>query len=153
MAFCRHRSLPPGLAPSPAAPRTLAGILVAGAVVAGLTITNPGPAEFEAFAAERLTEVITEELCSDDGLPMMMRLIIPDCPGLVGAQHAVLGRLARQHTRRRNLMVMSVYMTDLGGQQVLPGWRLPRYSAVTLAAAGRFLLVHSEETDPGAIGP
>jgi hypothetical protein len=119
----------------------------------GLHITNPEPADFEQFAAERLTALITEELCGEDGLPMVMRLVIRDCPELVKSQSALLGRLARQHTQRRNLGVMSIYFTDLGGQQVLPDWRLPRYSAVTLAAAGRFLLIHSEEADPGEISP
>jgi hypothetical protein len=129
-----------------AATRSLVLLLLGGSATIGLVSTNPGPAEFEEFAAERLTRLVSDELCSEDGMPMLMRLVIRDCPELVHSQRRVLGRLAAEHTRRRNFGLFSLYSTDLGGQQLLPDWRLPRYDAVTLAAAGRFLLLHADET-------
>jgi hypothetical protein len=120
--------------------------LAAGAAGLGLVITNPDPAAFEDYAAERITALISEELCSQDGLPTMVRLVIRDCHGLVHSQRKVLGRIARQQSRRRNFGLFSIYTTEMGGQQVLPSWRLPRYSAVTLAAAGRFLVIRTGES-------
>ena len=35
----------------------------------------------------------------------------------------------------------------------MPNWRLPRYGATTLAAAGRFLILKSEQTDAGEVSP
>jgi hypothetical protein len=137
-----------GLPASTVATRSLVLLLLGGAAGIGLVSTNPGPAEFEEFAAERLTRLVSDELCSERGMPMLMRLVIRDCPELVRSQRRVLGRLAVEHSRRRNFGLFSIYRTDLGGQRLLPDWSLPRYDAVTLAAAGRFLLLHADETAP-----
>jgi hypothetical protein len=131
--------------PAPSLPQRLGFvlvILVAGAV--GLASTNPGPDAFEEFAGDQLTRLLTEELCEPDGLPMVLRLVIRDCPGLVRSQRHTLGRLALEHTRRRNLGVASLYRTDLGGQELVGSFRLPHYRAITLAAAGRFVLLRTE---------
>ncbi len=124
--------------------------LVAGGLV-GLGATNPDGQAFESFAAERLTALLIEELCSTDGLPMLARLVIHDCPGLVTSQRGVLGRLALGHTQRRNLGVMSVYHTELGGQSLLGVVEVPRYSATTLGVAGRFVILSSGEGGSGEI--
>ena len=139
------------MAPTSAAKRTLLALVLGGGAGIGLFTTNPGPAEFEGFAADQLTRVLTEELCKEDGLPMMARLVIQDCPGLVASQHGVLGRLAGVHTRRRNLGLLSLYSTEMGGQKILLDWRLPRYSALTLAAAGKFVLLRASESSPSEL--
>jgi hypothetical protein len=59
-----------------------------------LAATNPGPEAFAEFAGERLSREIAAEVCRPEGLPMMLRLVIRDCPGLVQAQKTTLGRLA-----------------------------------------------------------
>ncbi len=117
---------------------------MAGALV-GLAATNPNGQAFEAFAAERLTALLSEELCGTNGLPMLARLMIRDCPGLVASQRDALGRLALAHTRRRNLVLLSLYRTELQGQALLGLLQVPDYSALTLGMAGRFLILHSEE--------
>jgi len=137
------------LSASGSGPLILLALALAGGG-AGLAFTNPDLHAFEEFAAAKLSDLITEELCTEQGLPMMLRLVIRDCPGLIATQRPVLGRIAAEHTRRRNFALFSLYATDLGGQQLLPSLRLPRYSAVTLAAAGRFVLLHTEERDPDA---
>jgi hypothetical protein len=133
------------LSASSRAKRTLLALALGGGAGLGLVATNPGPAEFESFAADQLIRLISDELCREDGLPMMARLVVRDCPALVASQRAVLGRLASLHTRRRNLGLISLYRTELGGQNLLPNWRLPRYHALTLAAAGRFVLLRAGE--------
>lgn len=122
--------------------------LLLGALGAGLVLTNPGPAAFEEFAAERLAALLREELCRQDGLPLMLRLVVQDCPAMVESQRVVLGRLAALQTRRRNLGLFSLYSTNLGGQRVLPRWRLPHYEALTLAVAGRFVVLRASENSP-----
>ncbi len=120
-------------------------------VLVGLGVTNPDRQAFEGFAAERLTEILSHELCGEAGLPMLARLMIHDCPGLVASQRGALGRIALAHTRRRNLGLMSLYQTELGGQSLFGLLSLPRYSATTLAVAGRFVILESEATPPAEI--
>ena len=125
-------------------PRALLTMVVLGGAGAGLAATNPGPEAFAEFAGERLSREIAAEVCRPEGLPMLLRLVIRDCPGLVQAQKATLGRLALDHSRRTNLGLLSFYRTDLGGQS-LGRWRLPHVEALTLAVAGRFVLVRAQE--------
>jgi len=123
-------------------PGLLMGALAATVAAAGLVITNPGPAAFEDFAADRLVDQLTRDLCDEGGLPMLMRVVVPDCPGLVRSQRTPLGAWARQGTIRRNFGLFSLYTTNLGGQQ-LAQWQIPRYKATTLAAAGRFVVIRT----------
>lgn len=126
--------------------------LAAGGLALGLGVTNPGPEAFSDFAGERLSGLIREELCRADGLPLMLQLVIEDCPALVEAQRPLLGRLALQHSRRRNLILFSLYSTGLGGQRLGSIWRLPRYEALTVAVAGQFLVLRSSEIGGAADG-
>jgi hypothetical protein len=125
------------------ASRSLLGVSLALVAGLGLLLTNPGEEEFEHFAAAQLTMAAVSELCEEAALPAMARLVLRDCPGLVQSQRGLLGKLALAATRRRNFGLFSVYRTELGGQRVLANWSIPRYSTLTLAAAGRFLLLSS----------
>ena len=123
-------------------PALVMGALAASVAAAGLVLTNPGPAAFEDFAADRLVDLLTRDLCDGGGLPMLMRVVVHDCPGLVRSQRTPLGAWARQGTIRRNFGLFSLYTTNLGGQQ-LAQWQIPRYRATTLAAAGRFVVIRT----------
>ena len=123
-------------------PALVLGALAASTVVGGLVLTNPGPEAFEDFAADQLVQLLTQDLCSDGGLPMLMRVVVRDCPGLVRSQRTPRGAWARQGTRRRNFGLFSLYSTNLGGQQ-LAQWQVPRYKATTFAAAGRFVVLRT----------
>jgi hypothetical protein len=129
--------------PSPPHARLLPWLLPAAGAAAALIATNPGPAEFEAFAGEHLVELISRELCSPGGLPLAAHLLVRDCPELIHSQRDLLGRLAAQATQRTNVGLFSVYVTEIGGQEVLPGLRIPRLRAVTLAGAGQLSLLQS----------
>lgn len=131
--------------------RSLAVAVMAGGLTAGLVGTNPGPAAFADFGGGQLTAMLTKELCQNDGLTGMLRLLIRQCPELVRSQRHVLGRLVQAHTKRRNLGLFSIYHTELDLASLLPGLRqvpdlrLPRYEATTLAGAGQFLLLQAQE--------
>ncbi len=133
----------PGRLPSPSLKPWLVGLAVAALGVTGLVATNPDPEAFEHFAGDRLAAMVTEELCNEKGLPMMIRLVITDCPGLVMAQRGVFGQLARSQSRRFNFGIGSLYSTEIGGQRLLPRWRLPRYAVSTLGVAGHFWVLEA----------
>jgi hypothetical protein len=124
-------------------------VLLATLAAAGLGVSNPSPAAFERFAARHLVDELDRQLCAGDALPPLVRLALPNCSELVQAQSEVLGALVSQQSRRWNLGLLSVYRTDLGGQQVLI-WQLPRFRATVLGVAGRFLIVQAslDDADP-----
>jgi hypothetical protein len=126
----------------PTLPLLALAALVGGTL--GLAVTNPDRQAFEGFAAERLSTLLREELCGNDGLPLLARLLIRDCPGLVASQSSALGRIALAHTQRRNLGLLSLYRTELGGQSLFGVLAVPRYSATTLGVAGHFVILQSE---------
>ena len=125
--------------------RTAVALLGVAALGAGLAVTNPGPRQFEEYAGEELARLLSDELCAEDGLPLLARILIRDCEGLIASQRLALGRLALRQTRRINLGLCSIYRTELGGEEIVPGWRLPRYSATTLAGAGQFVILQTDE--------
>jgi len=122
----------------------LVALLMGGALV----VTNPDEQDFEAFAADRLTLLVDQELCRQGGLPMVAQLLIQNCSELVDGQRAVLGRLALAGSRRTNAGLFSLYSTQLGGQTLLPGLTLPRYRVITLGLAGQLVILKAS-TDEG----
>jgi hypothetical protein len=76
----------------------------------------------------------------------MVRLALPNCSELVQAQNVALAALVSRQTRRWNLGLLSVYRSDLGGQQVLI-WQLPRFRATVIGVAGQFLVLQATLND------
>ncbi|MEB3348506.1 MAG: DUF4359 domain-containing protein [Cyanobacteriota bacterium] len=125
------------------------GVATVAGFSAGLVATNPNPQDFERFAAQRLTAEVSDKICNQEALPMVLQSLVGDCTLLVRSQGPVLGRLARDHSQRWNLGLLSLYTTEVGGQELPGGWRLPRYRASTLAVAGQFLLLETAEVQAG----
>lgn len=115
----------------------------AAGMLAGLAITNPTPSEFEAFAGDQLSTLASRELCRGDQLALFTQLVIANCHQLVHDQRSLLGQLARQQSQRLNLGLISLYNTEVGGQQVFPHWRVPLYGISTLGVAGQFVVLNS----------
>ena len=128
----------PGRSDHFAGPPWAFGLMLA--ALAGLAITNPSAADFQAYAAERLVDEISEEVCAEGGLPVLMRLAIQNCQELVLDQRAPLAALVAGHTRRHNLGVLSLYRSDVGGQTLLR-WRVPRFRSTVVGVAGQFVLI------------
>ena len=123
-------------------------IALAIALGGGLVISNPSPADLESFASERLVEEISDELCSRDGLPVVLRLALNNCHGLVHDQRQAVGRLVREQAKRQNFGLFSLYRAEIGGQSLL-NWQVPRFHATVLGIAGTFVLVESgQEINP-----
>lgn len=130
----------PGRSDPAARASWIAALAGAGLAAAGLVLSNPSPADFQAFAAERLVEEIGEELCGQDGLPLLLRMAVANCPQVVRDQQGALASVVASHTKRLNLGLFSLYRSAVGGQTVL-GWRLPRLRSTVLGIAGQFVLV------------
>lgn len=141
----------PGRSDARPSPPWGVGLILLALAGVGLALTNPSAADFQAFAAERLVDEISEEVCGEGGLPVLMRMAIQNCQGLVLAQRAPLGALVAGHTRRHNLGVLSLFRSDVGGQTLLL-WRVPRFRSTVVGVAGQFVLIRattdSSTTDP-----
>lgn len=124
------------------------GVAIAG--VLSLVLSNPSLEEYEAHAGDQLVSLGTKELCDEPTLPMMLRLWIRNCPELMASQRDALAALAGQFTSRRNLVVASLYSTRMGGQELLPGLRLPGLDVLTLGVAGRFVILRTEASSGAA---
>ncbi len=117
-------------------------------LVTGLALSNPGPEEFEAFAAEQLVDVLETEVCRGEVLPALVRMALSDCPQLVQTQRRAIGAFVGDHTRRLDLGVLSLYRSEIGGDTVL-GWPVPRFHATVLAGAEQFLILKAGLRDAG----
>ena len=124
-------------------------MVVAGSCAA-LFVTNPTREDYRDFAGETLVKLATKEICERQILPMVLQLWISDCPRLIADQEQALSLLADQFSRRWNLGLASVYVTSVGGQNLLPSLRLPRYSVTSLGLAGQFLVLNSH-SDAGKL--
>ena len=105
--------------------------------------SNPGPTDFEDFAGDHLVDLIAQEVCQGTELPLVVHLLVRDCPGMIHSQRGVLGRLAAQETTRYNAGLFSLYVSELGGQELLGRLPIPRYRAFTLAGAGQLMVIQS----------
>lgn len=120
----------------------MAGVSLTAVAAVGLGLTNPPPAAFERFAAAHLVDELERQVCKGDVLPPLVRLALSNCEELVQAQNEAIGALLSRQTRRWNLAVLSVYRTEVGGQQVLL-WQVPRFRATVLGIAGQFLVLQA----------
>ena len=121
------------------------GVAIAG--VLSLVLSNPSFDDYESHAGDQLVTLGTKELCDEPTLPMVVRLWIRNCPELIASQREALATLAGQFTTRRNLVVASLYSTRMGGQELLPGLRLPGFDVLTLGLAGRFVILRTDASD------
>ena len=119
-------------------------VLVVAGSSAALFMTNPTRDDYQVFAGDTLVKLATKEVCERQALPMVLQLWISDCPRLIADQEPALALLADQFTRRWNLGIASVYVTTVGGQNLLPALRLPRYSVTSLGLAGQFVVLNAD---------
>ena len=121
-----------------------AAVLVVAGSSAALFVTNPTRDDYQDFAGDTLVKLATKEVCERQALPMVLQLWISDCPRLIADQEPALALLADQLTRRWNLGIASIYVTTVGGQNLLPALRLPRYSVTSLGLAGQFVVLNAD---------
>ena len=77
-------------------------LLLLPAAGALLFVSNPGPKDFADFAGRELSERGIQEFCRDGVLPLVVNLLVENCPSLFRDQREALGDLALQLSQRRN---------------------------------------------------
>ena len=80
-------------------------------------------------------------------LPLVVNLLVENCPRLFRSQREALGDLALQLSQRRNFGLFSFYTTTVGTSGLLAKLSVPSYSLETLAVAGQFIVLRAEAID------
>ena len=132
----------------PLAARPPIPLLIAlGAAGGLLAFTNPGPADFREFAGAELADRGAREFCRPGGMPMLLQMVVENCPALIRSQRQPLGLLAAKLSQRHNFGLFSLYTTRLAGGALIPQLSLPGYQLDTLAIAGQFFVLKAERSD------
>ena len=132
----------------PLAARPPIPLLIAlGAAGGLLAFTNPGPADFREFAGAELADRGAREFCRPGGMPMLLQMVVENCPALIRSQRQPLGVLAAQLSQRHNFGLLSLYTTRVTGGALIPQLALPSYELDTLAIAGQFFVLKAERSD------
>ena len=102
---------------------------------------------YEEHAGTMLVELASAEFCDQGQMPMLLQLVLRDCPGLIASQEQTLSALAGRFSTRWNFGLGSVYHLSMGGQQLLPGLQLPTVDVLTLGFAGQFVPLRVSTSD------
>ncbi len=115
-----------------------AGFALTGVAIV-MALTNPSQKAYEEYAMEELATYLKEEICPQ--APRLMgNFLQQQCKLLVDSGRPQIEEVIAQKTQRQNLILFSVYHTDL---DVHPS--LPSYKFETVGVMGSFYIYMYEE--------
>ena len=130
----------------------LIGMAIAGVGVA-MAVTNPAPADYEAYATQQLSTYLQDNVCTGNapgflGQVLQERFMQEQCSALVGNNQDQLRQLIAEGTVRQNYLVLSLYTTNLSANQLLPSGlsigQLPSYKFETVGLFNRFVTYQAD---------
>ncbi|ELS03947.1 hypothetical protein Xen7305DRAFT_00036710 [Xenococcus sp. PCC 7305] len=110
------------------------GLIFSGSI---LTITNPGPGNYEQYASEQLNTYLKQDVC-----PEIDQKLSKPCSILVDFARPQLNMAIADQTQRRNFLLFSIYQTELS----IPS-TLPDYYFETLGIFDKFYTYCAESSD------
>lgn len=111
---------------------------IAGLGVA-MAVTNPSQPAYEEYAAQRLTEYLKKDVCTQ--VPKAFeRLVQRKCSALVDSNHSQIQQIIAETTQRQNFIFFSVYRTDLSLNRFVPA-----YHFETIGVFQKFYTVAAEK--------
>jgi Domain of unknown function (DUF4359) len=115
--------------------RLWAGLAIASVTGLGLAMaaTNPSQAAYEAFATQRLSTYLDQDVCSDAPSVLGLR---KECRSLVQSHQTEIRHFVATNTHQQNFIFFSVYTTDLS-----VGSFIPSYQVETVGVFQRFHIV------------
>ncbi|MBE9049797.1 DUF4359 domain-containing protein [Nostocales cyanobacterium LEGE 11386] len=113
----------------------------AGLATLGVTMakTNPSQAEYEEYAAQRLTEYLKKDVCKKT-TSFWENLIHSKCEQLVDTANPHMREILALTTQKQDFMIFSIYSTDLK----LSSW-IPAYRFETVGAFNNFYTYTAEQ--------
>lgn len=85
------------------------------AVFLAAMVTNPNQAAYDEFATQTLAEYLDQEFCdAGKGMPEILASLLSNgCKFLVESKQPEIKQYLSDHTRRQNLIFLSLYTTEL----------------------------------------
>ncbi|MEO1211594.1 MAG: DUF4359 domain-containing protein [Cyanobacteria bacterium J06638_20] len=124
---------------------TLGLVLVLGGVAIAMAVTNPKQDRYNAYATDQLINYLKDTFCDD--LPSLLGSELEEsCLELVDESQPRIAEIISENTQHRNLVVLSLYTTQLQPAELLPEDvraffptnLLPTYEVETVGAFQRF---------------
>ncbi len=98
-------------------------------VLGGLMIkTNPSQAEYEEYAAKRLTEYFKKNVCNKTP-SFLENLIQVNCDRLVDEANPQMREIIKATTQRQDFLFVSVYRTDFEFNSWIPSYKFETVGA------------------------
>jgi len=113
----------------------IAGAVVASSISAVLMLTNPNDEAYEEFAAEQVASYATTKVCAK--VPI---LLVGRCEALIKSNQQQIQQLISSKTTRINLLLLSIYVTDLSFSPDLPAYKFR-----TIGVFRTFFIIQAEE--------
>jgi hypothetical protein len=113
----------------------IAGMAVLAGLAGILALTNPSEAAYEHFATQQLSAYADKKLCAKAPFGLAS-----ECQRLLQQNQAQIQQLVANKTTRINLLLLSIYVTDLSISSYLPA-----YEFKTIGIAGQFHIYQAEE--------
>lgn len=118
----------------------LGGLALVGLGTA-MAVTNPNQEAYDEYAVEQLSTYLKEEACSQaPKLPQVEEFLLRQCKSLVDTARPQIKQILSQKTQRQNLVLFSIYRTDLN---ISPA--LPAYHFETVGVFQKFYIYQVEE--------
>lgn len=100
---------------------TLIGAVVLGGMAVVMAVTNPSQSTYEQYAVIQLTQYLKDEVCQD--VPKILGLFLErNCTELVDSSYPAIQKIIAANTQRKNLILFSIYTTDLSLTQGIPSY-------------------------------
>lgn len=106
-----------------------------------MALTNPPKDAYEEYAVQKLSTYLKDEVCAKapnqlDFLPKNSEFLQNQCKSLVDTTRPQIQELISQKTQRQNLIIFSIYRSDLNAKAILP--TLPDYHFETVGVFQNF---------------
>ncbi len=101
-----------------------------------MAVTNPGQADYELYAVDRLSEYLESNACGQAS-----EVLRPQCESLLADNQDQIQQIIAESTQRQNYGVVSIYTTNLSFEQYLPPFLsqlLPSYRFETVGVFRNF---------------
>ncbi|NET55592.1 MAG: DUF4359 domain-containing protein [Symploca sp. SIO2E6] len=130
--------------------------VVGGLALVGLgtamAVTNPPQDAYDEYAVEQLSVYLKKEGCNqvpqlpevEDFFPQAEEFLQSQCKSLVDTARPQIKQILSQKTERQNLLIFSIYRTDLD-----LGLSLPAYHFETVGVFQKFYIYQFKEQGAG----
>ena len=118
---------------------TYIGLAFLGGLGLLMALTNPDRATYEMYATKRLAEYLKDEVCTQ--APNLFGIVLQqNCGDLIDSSSPVIQRIIATNTNRQNLILFSIYTTELSVGSVIPSYRFQ-----TIGAAQNFFTYSAQQ--------